>query len=151
MPPTVWRLAQVRPSIPVQRPLARRRVILSRRVIAYYGLIRASGPLPPVFLFGIRLVFARWPWTRGSLIYSACPSVRAAFHASAGQARVDCSLSACVGLHLVCKRLGATASFHTVGSRVGVDFVAAKFALCYGPDSGSPFTDKGFYFRAFIP
>jgi hypothetical protein len=30
---------------PVQRPLARRRVVLSRRVIAYYGLIRGSGAL----------------------------------------------------------------------------------------------------------
>jgi len=32
--------------VPVQRPLARRRVVLSRRVVAYYGLIRASGPAP---------------------------------------------------------------------------------------------------------
>jgi len=32
--------------VPVQRPLARRRVILSRRVIAYYGLIRASDAAP---------------------------------------------------------------------------------------------------------
>ncbi|MEW6234818.1 MAG: hypothetical protein AB1656_05470 [Candidatus Omnitrophota bacterium] len=34
---------------PVQRPLARQRVMLSRRVIAYYGLIRASGPLPSAY------------------------------------------------------------------------------------------------------
>jgi len=32
--------------VPVQRPLARRRVMLSRRVVAYYGLIRASGTTP---------------------------------------------------------------------------------------------------------
>ena len=32
----------------VQRPLARQRVMLSRRVLAYYGLIRASGPTAPV-------------------------------------------------------------------------------------------------------
>ncbi len=34
------------PHAPVQRPLARQRVMLSRRVIAYYGLIRDSGLLP---------------------------------------------------------------------------------------------------------
>jgi len=28
---------------------------------------------------------------------------------------------------------------------------AAQFALCCGPEGCSPFTDKGFYFRAFIP
>src|SRR5580658_9923163 len=31
---------------PIQRPLARPRVVLSRRVVAYYGLIRGSGLLP---------------------------------------------------------------------------------------------------------
>ena len=30
----------------IQRPLARYRVVLSRRVIAYYGLIRPSESLP---------------------------------------------------------------------------------------------------------
>ena len=34
----------------VHRPLARRRVLLSRRVFAYYGLIRASLPLPPIYV-----------------------------------------------------------------------------------------------------
>ena len=35
---------------PVQRSLAPRRVMLSRRLIAYYDLIRASLPLPPVYV-----------------------------------------------------------------------------------------------------
>ena len=65
---------------PIQRPLARQRVILSRRVIAYYGLIRGSGPLPAVS-FGIGRVFASRPRVRASPIYSACPSFRAAFPA----------------------------------------------------------------------
>ncbi len=34
---------------PVQRPLARQRVMLSHRVIAYYGLIRDSGLLPLIY------------------------------------------------------------------------------------------------------
>jgi len=38
------------PDPAVQRPLARRRVILSRQVMAYYGLIRASRSLPPSYL-----------------------------------------------------------------------------------------------------
>ena len=44
-------------SIPVQWPLARRRVVLSRRVIAYYGLIRGSGTLPTPYILR-RRVFA---------------------------------------------------------------------------------------------
>ena len=43
--------------VPVQRPLARQRVILSRQVIAYYGLIRASRPLLPAYVLR-RRVFA---------------------------------------------------------------------------------------------
>jgi hypothetical protein len=35
--------------VPVQRPLARQLVLLSRRVIAYYGLICASRSLPPLY------------------------------------------------------------------------------------------------------
>ena len=35
---------------PVQRPLAPRRVLLSRRLFAYYGLIRASAILPSAYL-----------------------------------------------------------------------------------------------------
>ena len=35
----------------IQRPLARQRVMLSRRVIAYYGLIRASESLPATYGF----------------------------------------------------------------------------------------------------
>ena len=47
---------------PAQRPLARQQVMLSCRVIAYYGLIRGSGNLPPTFLAGIRRVFASSGW-----------------------------------------------------------------------------------------
>ena len=74
--------------------------------MAYYGLIRASDPLSPVSLSVSRRVFAHWPWTRGSLIYSARPSVRAAFHTSAGPAGVDCSLFRQHWPSSSCKRLG---------------------------------------------
>ena len=36
---------------PVQRPLARQRVVLSHQVIAYYGRIRVSRALPPIYVF----------------------------------------------------------------------------------------------------
>ena len=36
-------------TFPVQRPLARQRVMLSRRVQAYYGLMCASRRLPPIY------------------------------------------------------------------------------------------------------
>ncbi len=39
-----------RQSVPVQRPLARQTVLLSARVLAYYGLIRASPPLPTLYV-----------------------------------------------------------------------------------------------------
>src|SRR5579863_7522953 len=36
---------------PVQRPLARQRVVLSHQVIAYYGRMRVSRALPPIYVF----------------------------------------------------------------------------------------------------
>jgi hypothetical protein len=60
----------------VQRPLARQRVLLSRQVIAYYGLIRGSGPLPTTYSLR-RQVFALRPRPGDSLLCSAYPSVRA--------------------------------------------------------------------------
>jgi len=41
-------------NIPVQRSLAPQRVMLSHRLIAYYDLIRASLPLPPVYVLSSR-------------------------------------------------------------------------------------------------
>ena len=43
----------------IQRPLARHRVMLSRRVIAYYGLIRASEFLPATYGFAARAATPR--------------------------------------------------------------------------------------------
>ena len=56
--PAVWAQVSASTNTPVQRSLARQRVMLSRQVLAYYDLIRGSGPLPPTFLAGIRRVFA---------------------------------------------------------------------------------------------
>ena len=51
-------LSPLFPSVPVQRPLALRRVMLSLQVIAYYGLIRNSHPLLPIYaLYGWSLPY----------------------------------------------------------------------------------------------
>ena len=61
-------------SASIQRPLARHRVLLSRRVIAYYGLIRASAFLPAAYGFATGAASPKehglgWE-SRGSPIYS---------------------------------------------------------------------------------
>jgi hypothetical protein len=66
----------------IQRPLARHRVMLSRRVIAYYGLIRASESLPATYGFAAesaapKEIGFRWE-SRGSPIYSVGLCSRAA-------------------------------------------------------------------------
>lgn len=76
---------------PVQRSLARQPVILSGRVFAYYDLIRGSGLLAPISfsLYDATLPIAGKP--RASPIYSACPSVRAAFRTPAvGRCSTGC-------------------------------------------------------------
>ena len=87
-----------RPSTLVQRPLARRRVLLSRRVIAYYGLIRASRALLPTYEFVDRSLLP--PAARGSPLYSAClyPSCHPWTPADRTSAR-SCHFIVRVGLH----------------------------------------------------
>ena len=70
------RRVAVRRNRPVQRPLARQRVVMSRRVVAYYGLIRGSRSLSSTYDFR-QWIFALRPRPGDSLLYSACPSVRA--------------------------------------------------------------------------
>ena len=92
-----WR--ETAPDPAVQRPLARRRVILSRQVIAYYGLIRASRSLSPSYVLRQR-VFADWPGPRGSPIYSACPFCPCRLPYPGGPVGGrDCWISVCASLH----------------------------------------------------
>ena len=103
---------------PVQRPLARQRVMLSRRVVAYYGLIRGSGPLRPTCGFR-RPVFASRPRPGDSLLYSACPSVRAVCRTPADRVVRAASRPTRDSLRPSVKG-SASALFHAkVGSRVG--------------------------------
>jgi hypothetical protein len=113
----------------------------SETLVPTTGLSSSSSRLRPTTLYGLV--------TRASPIYSVCRSLRAAFRTPAFRtAACDCSFTARTGLdHL---RTGsAPATLRRRFSRKSCN-EAAKFALCYGPQSCSPFTDKDFYFRAFI-
>jgi len=135
----------IRPNSPAQRPLARRRVIVSRRVIAYYGLIRASASLPPAYL--LRLVDTLRG--RGSQLLSACPCFRAIGLTPADRVVIGCSNATRDSLRRILN-VSASALTRQLSSRRPVN-EAAPFALCYGPETCLPFTDKGFYIRAFVP
>ena len=94
-------------NLPVQRPLARRRVIVSQQVIAYYGLIRGSGLLPAaygcpfadrVFAFAakaqrfpnlscVSFCPCRLPYHGGRMASDCCSSIRTAFALFGGARR----------------------------------------------------------------
>ena len=108
--------------------------MLSHQVIAYYGLIRDSGLLPPTYaLYGGSL----WPHyfpreTRGSPIYSARLYPRAALRTP-----VDCAIApdCCFIAHTSLRhfRTGSAPTCPQNPVHCGVCNEAASFALCYGP------------------
>ena len=120
----------------IQRPLARHRVMLSRRVIAYYGLMRASESLPAAYGFAAGAAAPkenglRWE-SRGSPIYSAGLCSRAASHTPATR-RVRLTVSSSSVL--------AFTPVSRVRRHIG-SFEAAEFTHsqvhrnCYGPRAG---------------
>jgi hypothetical protein len=104
---------------PVQRPLARWRVMLSRRVNAYYGLIRGSRPLPPTYALR-RPVFASRPRPGDSLLSSACPSVRAVCRTPANRVVRSASKSTRNSLRPFVRGSASAVPTQKVGSRVVV-------------------------------
>ncbi len=92
----------------IQRPLARHRVMLSRRVIAYYGLIRPSGSLSTTYGFAAEAAAPKefglgWE-SRGSPIYSAGLCSRAAsLTPVAPKSAHDCCFLFGLSLHLLVK------------------------------------------------
>ena len=120
---------------PVQRSLAPQRVMLSHRIIAYYYLMRASLPLPPVYvlsggslLVGLLRAGAEKVPNLSCLSFPFVPS------------SVPRRLGDCIQL-LLHRPLWPSPSSHKVGARLttlagswrGSCNEAAKFALCYGP------------------
>jgi hypothetical protein len=120
---------------PVQRSLAPLRVMLSRWLIAYYDLIRASLPLPPVYVLSsgslpLGLLGAgdeKFPNLSRLSLPIVPPSV---------PRRLDDFFRL-----LLHRPLWPSPSSHKVGARLttlgrfwrGSCNEAAKFALCYGP------------------
>ncbi len=121
------------------------------QVIAYYGLIRDSGRLPPTYaLYGGSL----WPHyfpreTRGSPIYSARLYPRAALRTPVDCAIAhDCYFIAHTSLRHF--RIGSASTCPQNPVHCGVCNEAASFALCYGPSGLLAPPGQDFYFRAFI-
>ena len=105
----------------IQRPLARYRVVLSRRVIAYYGLIRPSESLPATYEFAARAaapkeIGSRWE-SRGSPIYSAGLCSRAAsLTPVAPKSADDCYFLFGISLHLLVTGSATTLVFSRLQS-----------------------------------
>jgi hypothetical protein len=133
------------PVLPVQRPFALRWVVLSLRVFAYYGLIRDSCPVYRLIFFARQTLPDSLVWARvKSFPTLLCVSFRTpAFRMVA----LDCSFTTRSGLRPCPKRLGSRISCRRFSHESANE--AAKFALCCGPQSCSPRSDWGFYFRAF--
>jgi hypothetical protein len=130
-----WAGAVLRSAL-VHRPLARQRVLLSRQVFAYYGLIRASRFLPPIYALDdgslpflpIRAGNERVPNLLCLSLSSVPPSVprqtRRLLMAVASSSAVAFPISV----------VGRPLHLHALRFQRGPCNEAAKFALCYGPD-----------------
>ena len=134
---------------PVQRPLARQRVVLSRRVVAYYGLIRGSRSLSSTYGFR-RWVFALRPRLGDSLLYSACPSVRAVCRTPADRAVLTAWSSARGSLRPFV-RGSASAVSHASRLTRGVLTRLHSSLYAAARTVAGPAPTQDFYIRAFIP
>jgi len=120
---------------PVQRSLAPQRVMLSHRLVAYYDLIRASLPLPPVYV----LSSGSLPVDRLGAGEEKVPNL-SCLSFPIVPSSVPRRLSDCNRL-LLHRSLWPSPSSHKVGVRIstlagpmrGWCNEAAKFASCYGP------------------
>jgi hypothetical protein len=120
----------------IQRPLARHRVMLSRRVIAYYGLIRASESLPATYGFVARAAAPkenglRWEF-RGSPIYSAGLGPRAASHTPVAR-RVQMTVASSSVLAFTPMVRVRRPHWTFRGCRVHSELISRS---CYGPRAG---------------
>ena len=128
-------LPSVRENNPVQRPLARQWVMLSHRVIAYYGLIRNSRPLPSIY----ELYDGSLPY---GLVWAGIERLPNLLHVSLSTVppsvprRAERLPMAVASPSVIAFAESAPARHpqpHTRRFSCGKRNVAAKFALCYGP------------------
>ena len=120
---------------PVQRPLAHRWVMLSHQLIAYYGLIRNSRPLPPIYVLydgslPYGLVWAgieRLPNLLCMPLSTVPPSVPRRAR------RLHVTVPSPSVLAFAISAQARRPQPHARRFPRGKCNVAAKFALCYGP------------------
>ena len=122
---------------PVQRSLAPQRVMLSRRIIAYYYLMRASRPLPPVYGLSSGSLPYGLVWAGNEKVPNlSCLSVPIV-PSSVPRRPGDCSwllLHRPLWPPLPSQKIGVrTPTLAGINTRRSCYHEAAKFTLCYGP------------------
>jgi hypothetical protein len=122
---------------PVQRSLAPQRVMLSRQIIAYYYLMRASRPLPPVYGLSSRSLPYGLVWAGNEKVPNLSCSSLSIVPSSVPRRLDDCSW---LLLHRPLwppppsQKIGVrTPTLAGVIARGSCHHEAAKFTLCYGP------------------
>ena len=121
---------------PVQRPLAPRGVMLSRRVIAYYGLIRNSQPLPSTYeLYDGSLPYGLvWAGIERlpNLLRMSLPSVPSSVPRRARRLPLTVPSPSVLAFAIFAQARHPQS--HARRFMRGSCNEAAKFALCYGPE-----------------
>jgi hypothetical protein len=128
-------LSSLLPSVPVQRPLALRRVMLSLQVFADYGLIRNSHPLLPIYgLYGRSLPYGL-VWAEGerlpNLLRLSLSTVPPSVPRWTGG--VPSTVSSPSALAFTISAQVRHPHAHARRFPRGKHNEAAKFTLCYGP------------------
>ena len=121
---------------PVQRSLAPQRVMLSRRIIAYYYLMRASRPLPPVYGLSSGSLPYGLVWAGNEKVPNLSCLSFPIVPSSVPRRLDDCSwllLHRPLWPSLPSQKIGVRTLTLAGSSRESCHNEAAKFTLCYGP------------------
>jgi hypothetical protein len=120
---------------PVQRSLARQRVIVSRRVNAYYDLIRASAIHSATYGFVVEPSDPCGRDSRGSPLYSEHLFVRAIPRTPVDrQGALGCCFPSRSSLHPICR--GSASTIHASRFPRGCVTRLIQVRLRYGPHDG---------------
>jgi hypothetical protein len=122
---------------PVQRSLAPQWVMLSHRIIAYYYLMRASGPLPPVYELSSGPLPYGLVWAGNEKVPNLSCLSFPIVPSSVLRRLDDCSwllLRRPLWPPPPSQKVGVrTLTLAGINARESCYHEAAKFALCYGP------------------
>jgi hypothetical protein len=120
---------------PVQRSLARQRVIVSRRVKAYYDLIRASAFHSAAYDFAVESYSPDGRESRGSPIYSVHLFARAIPSTPVDrQGAIGCCFPNRFSLRPICR--GSASTLHASRFTRGCVTRLIQVRLRYGPHDG---------------